>query len=51
MLEGFWLHPTHPELDVVDRGDHLKVTACSSEVATWWLGTLRAVYPQVSGQC
>ena len=27
-------------------GDHLKITSTSNSVTAWWLGTLRASYPQ-----
>ncbi|ELU15962.1 hypothetical protein CAPTEDRAFT_193615 [Capitella teleta] len=46
LIETFQSHPCHQELDVLDRSDHIKVVACSSEVATWWLGRFRAAYPQ-----
>ena len=45
-VQGFRSKSTPQDLDVLDRGDHLKVTSCTRETAAWWLGTLRAVYPQ-----
>ena len=45
-LQQYWTKPTPHEMDIVDGGDHLKVTSCSTEVVSWWLGTLKAVYPQ-----
>ena len=46
VLTDYWSHPNSHELDVVDRGDHLEVSSSCADVAGWWLGTLRAVYPQ-----
>ena len=46
ILAEYWSRPSPYELDVVDKGDHLKVTSCSPDVASWWMGTLRATYPQ-----
>jgi len=40
------LRPTSDELDVVDKGDSLQIKSSSKDVAAWWLGTLRAMYPQ-----
>lgn len=45
-IQQYWSRPTPHELDIIDGGDHLKVTSCSNEVVGWWLGTLKAVYPQ-----
>lgn len=51
-IQQYWSRPIPHELDIVDGGDHLKVTSCTNEVVGWWLGTLRAVYPQdqISGE-
>lgn len=46
VIQSFRSKSTPQDLDVLDRGDHLKVTSCTRETAAWWLGTLRAVYPQ-----
>lgn len=46
VLEQYWANPTPHELDVEDRGDHLSVSSCNADVAGWWIGTLRAAYPQ-----
>ena len=45
-VHPFWVRPTPHEMDVLDGGDHFKVTSCDSDVVGWWLGTLRAAYPQ-----
>lgn len=45
-IEKYWTRDTPNELDVIDKGDHLKVSSCNTDAAAWWLGTLRAVYPQ-----
>ena len=46
VLDNYWARPSPFELDVVDKGDHLSVSSCSADVAGWWIGTLRAAYPQ-----
>ena len=46
ILAEYWSRPTTHELDVVDRGDHIEVSSACPDVAAWWLGTLRAAYPQ-----
>ncbi len=48
VLAEYWSRPssTAAELDIVDRGDRVEVKSCSADVAAWWLGTLRAMYPQ-----
>ena len=52
VLDGYRARNTPQELDVLDRpgGDGLKITSCVKEAAAWWLGTLRAVYPQVNSE-
>ena len=46
VLDEYWARPSPFELDVVDKGDHLSVSSCSADVAGWWIGTLRAAFPQ-----
>ena len=46
LIAEYWLRPTSDELDVVDKGDSLQIKSSSRDVAAWWLGTLRAMYPQ-----
>ena len=48
VLDEYWARPSPNEVDVTDRGNSLEVSSCSQEAAAWWLGTLRAVYPQDS---
>ena len=45
-IHPFWTKTTPHEMDVTDAGDYVKVTSCDGNVVGWWLGTLRAVYPQ-----
>ncbi len=49
-IRKFWMDQPGQDIDVitdvVDRGSHIKVTSCTSDVTAWWLGTLRTVYPQ-----
>ena len=46
ILGQYWTRPTPMEMDIIDKGDHIEVASCDADVAAWWLGTLRAVYPQ-----
>lgn len=48
VLAEYWTRPTSTatELDIIDKGNHLEVKSCTADVTAWWLGTLRAMYPQ-----
>jgi len=46
IIAEHWTRPVSSELDVVDKGKCLEVHSSSQVVATWWLGTLKAMYPQ-----
>jgi len=48
LIAEYWMRPTSDEMDVVDKGDALQIKSSSRDVAAWWLGTLRAMYPQDS---
>ena len=45
-VQPFWTRTTPHDMDVLDCGDHFKVTSCDKEVVGWWISTLRAAYPQ-----
>ena len=46
VVQPFWMRATPHDMDVLDGGDHFKVTSCDGEVVGWWIGALKAAYPQ-----
>jgi hypothetical protein len=49
VIQDFWAEMPVLECDVitdvVDKGDHVKITTCTKEASTWWLTALKAVFP------